>query len=182
MMRAREEEIERLDRLTHDFVLSLLSAAAEGVPADKLRVHAETVRRQLGTTRPDEGESDTLEEMVARIRRRCAGYGVPVHARDMRPEAYIARQKAVEIEAAVEEAVRNSVRHSAGGSRVVVGDHGVTIQILDDGPGFDPGQARERLGVTQSILHRVNSLAGGHAEIDSALGRGTVVTIRWSPP
>lgn len=182
MMRARDEEIERLDRLTHDFVLSLLSSAAEGVPADKLRVQAETVRRQLGTMAPDEDEADTIEDMVGRIKRRCVGYSVPVHAGDARAEAYIPRQKAVEIEAAVEEAVRNSVRHATGGSRVIIGDHGVTIEIRDDGPGFDPARVQERLGVSQSILHRVNSLIGGHAEIDSAPGRGTIVTIRWSPP
>lgn len=182
MMRARDEEIARLDRLTHDFVLSLLSSAAEGVPTDKLHIQAETVRRQLGMSRPEEDESDTIDDMVARIRRRCAGYGVPVHAREVRAEAYIPRQAAVEIEAAVEEAVRNTVRHSTGGSRVVVGDHGVTIQVRDDGPGFDPATVGERLGVTQSILRRVNSLDGGYAEVDSAPGRGTVVTIRWSPP
>lgn len=181
MMRARDEEIERLDRLTHDFVLSLLSSAARGVPTDKLSVQAETLRRHLGTTMPDEDEADTIHDMVVRIRRRCAGYGVPVYAKDWRPEAYIPRQKAVEIEAAVEEAVRNTVRHSTGGSHVIVADQGVTIQIRDDGPGFDPAQVRDRLGITQSILHRVNYLADGHAEIDSAPGRGTVVTIRWSP-
>lgn len=181
MLQAREEEIGRLDRHTHDFVLSLLSAGAEGVPSDKLRVQAETVERRLRQLRPDEDEVETAAEMIDRILQRCAGYGIPVHVGDISQETEIPRQAAIEIEAAVEEAVRNTVRHATAGSRVVIGDHGVTIKICDDGPGFDTGTIRERLGVTQSILHRMNSLPGGTAEIDSAPGRGTTVTIHWSP-
>ncbi|MDO5499148.1 MAG: ATP-binding protein [Propionibacteriaceae bacterium] len=181
MMHARDDEIARLDRLTHDFVLSLLSSAADGVPTDKLRVQAETVRRQLIQAVPGEDEVGTLGEMLARITRRCERYGVPVHLGSVQEELEIPRQSAVEIEAAVEEAVRNAVRHATGGCRVQVTDHGVTIRICDDGPGFDPTRVRERLGVTQSILHRMNSLPGGQASIDSAPGRGTVVIISWSP-
>lgn len=181
VMQARDEEIERLDRLTHDFVLSLLSSAAEGVPTDKLRVQADTVRRRLGQSGPAQDEADTIGKMVNRIVRRCERYGIPVDVRTVRAAAHIPRHKAVELEAAVEEAVRNTVRHATGGSRVVLAaERGVTIQICDDGPGFDPTAVRERLGVSQSILHRVNSLLGGHAEVDSAPGRGTVVTIAWS--
>jgi len=37
---------------------------------------------------------------------------------------------------------------------------------------------RERLGLRVSIVDRITN-AGGAAGIDSALGEGTVVTIRW---
>lgn len=188
MMQARDKEIARLDRLTHDFVLSLLSAAAEGVPTDKLRVQAETARRQLGEARPDEGEVGTVEEMVSRIAARCERYEVPVVASgEWRAEECLPRQAAVEIEAAVEEAVRNTVRHSDGGSRVTItGDRNpsrpaVTIRICDDGPGFDPASVNARLGVSHSILQRIETLPGGRVAIDSAPGQGTVVTIVWSP-
>ncbi|WP_432559429.1 sensor histidine kinase [Granulicoccus sp. GXG6511] len=181
MLQARDEEIVRLDRLTHDFVLSLLSAGAEGVPTDKLRVQAETVQRRLSAGRPDEDETGTVGEVVDRITRRCEGYGVPVIVGAVQREADLPRQAALEIEAAVEEAVRNTVRHASGGSRVLLEDDGVTIKVCDDGPGFDPTLVRERLGVSQSILHRMNSLPGGSATIDSAPGRGTTVTIGWTP-
>ncbi|MDO5682429.1 MAG: ATP-binding protein [Propionibacteriaceae bacterium] len=186
MLQAREEEIARLDRLTHDFVLSLLSAGAEGVPTDKLRVQAETVQRQLSENRPDSDEVGSLEEMVDRIRVRCGGYGVPVETSQIPVGTDLPRQAAIEIEAAVEEAVRNTVRHATGGSRVHIqcapDGTAVTVEVSDDGPGFDASIVCERLGVTQSILHRMNSLPGGSAQVDSAPGRGTTVTIAWSAP
>jgi signal transduction histidine kinase len=56
---------------------------------------------------------------------------------------------------------------------------GIEIEVGDTGRGFAiPEVPRERLGLRVSILERVAN-AGGAANIDSVLGEGTVVTIRW---
>lgn len=181
MMQARSDEIGRLDRLTHDFVLSLLSSAAEGVPSDKLQIQAETVRRQLDSGFPDTDEDGTLADVAERIERRSVRRGVPVEIGGSGGEQPIPRGAAVEIEAAVEEAVRNAVRHATGGRTVTVTyiEGGVRVVVSDTGPGFVMERIGERLGVHQSILARMNSLAGGSATIDSEPGRATCVTITW---
>jgi signal transduction histidine kinase len=56
---------------------------------------------------------------------------------------------------------------------------GIEVEIGDTGAGFAAWDVpTERIGVRVSILERV-AHAGGRAEIDSAPGEGTVVTIRW---
>jgi signal transduction histidine kinase len=88
------------------------------------------------------------------------------------------------IYSAAVQAMVNSLQHAGPKARrwVEVGypdAGGLEIRIGDDGAGFDPGAVpTERLGVRVSILERVTS-AGGRAEIDTAPGRGTVVTLAW---
>lgn len=181
MMQARSDEIGRLDRLTHDFVLSLLASAAEGVQAEKLQVQAETVRRQLASGFPGSDEDSTVAEVAARIARRGDRRGVPVDVEgDSGPEL-IPRGAAAEVEAAVDEAIRNALEHADGGQRVrlSVGPSQLTVRVFDDGPGFHLDRLNDRIGVRQSILQRMNSLPGGSAGVESAPGSGTVVTVGW---
>jgi signal transduction histidine kinase len=78
----------------------------------------------------------------------------------------------------------NSLQHAGSGVErwVVVrgvGAGGVEVQVGDAGAGFDPATVpTERLGVRVSILERMSS-AGGHADIRSARGSGTTVTLHW---
>ena len=60
--------------------------------------------------------------------------------------------------------------------------HGaVEITIADDGIGFDPDLVpKRRLGLQVSVVYRMWAI-GGHAEIRSAPGEGTVVTLTWTP-
>ena len=59
------------------------------------------------------------------------------------------------------------------------GPAGIEVEIGDAGAGFDPATVpTERLGVRVSIIERIAS-AGGHAEITSKPGHGTVVMLRW---
>lgn len=62
------------------------------------------------------------------------------------------------------------------------GPGGLHVSVRDQGPGFDPeriGQAR--LGVRRSVIERITDW-GGHASIQSELGQGTVVSLRWPKP
>ncbi|MBV9452162.1 MAG: hypothetical protein JO345_40375 [Streptosporangiaceae bacterium] len=56
---------------------------------------------------------------------------------------------------------------------------GVLVTVVDDGCGFDPGQARTGLGLRQSVLARMREVAGS-ATLDTAPGRGTHIEL-WAP-
>ncbi|KPM51809.1 histidine kinase [Frankia sp. R43] len=80
------------------------------------------------------------------------------------------------------EALANVERHAGTGEawvRLERASGQLTVRVHDHGGGFQPGRsAPDRLGVCQSVLARVRD-AGGLASVDSAPGRGTVVTMRW---
>lgn len=58
---------------------------------------------------------------------------------------------------------------------------GVRVVVRDDGTGFDPVRVPpSRMGLSASIRDRLASVPGGSATIESAPGRGTVVTVEWS--
>ena len=52
----------------------------------------------------------------------------------------------------------------------------VFVSVKDNGTGFDPQTATERIGLSGSIRGRLSD-AGGHADVMSAVGRGTEVTL-----
>jgi signal transduction histidine kinase/ligand-binding sensor domain-containing protein len=83
---------------------------------------------------------------------------------------------------AFKEALNNCIRHS-GASLVQLGvdlkPDEVIISVADDGRGFDPesGPSDDDGNGLLNIPSRMASI-GGHAEIQSAPGRGTTVTLR----
>jgi signal transduction histidine kinase len=83
------------------------------------------------------------------------------------------------------EALHNAVRH-AGARQVTVrlrdGQAGLTVEVADDGVGFDPHRTQTRarhLGLT-SMEERAREL-GGRLEIHSAPGAGTTVRLEVAP-
>ena len=99
------------------------------------------------------------------------------------PASGIPTDKAEVLAAAAVQAMVNSRQHAGDADRrwlhIDPVRGGVRVVVGDDGPGFDPDAVpAARLGVRVSILERVR-LAGGEAGIDSAPGRGTVVTVCW---
>src|SRR5690606_18590734 len=90
--------------------------------------------------------------------------------------------------AALTEAVRNSVRHAdipgrrvRRGVSITIATGAVRVVLSDDGAGFDPARVpADRMGVAGSIQGRMLSLPGGTAFVESAPGKGTVVTLMWS--
>ena len=80
-----------------------------------------------------------------------------------------------------QEALQNAIRHGVASSIVVrletVGS-GLSLEVADDGIGFDPGAAglrSRRLGLT-SMEERARRI-GGRLTIDSAAGEGTTVRL-----
>lgn len=90
-----------------------------------------------------------------------------------------------EILACVTEALDNVHRH-AGKCQVSVrldvsGNDWLSAEVKDDGVGLEPGQAEQAAAAGHFGVHGIRermSRIGGSAEIDSAPGRGTTVTLR----
>jgi signal transduction histidine kinase len=86
-----------------------------------------------------------------------------------------------ELEAAVYfcalEAIQNAVKHAGGGARVSVTldrrDGELNFVVADDGPGFDPEQRSEGMGLMN--MHDRLVQAGGRLTIRSSAGHGTAV-------
>ncbi|MGQ9368895.1 ATP-binding response regulator [Azospirillum sp. A39] len=93
----------------------------------------------------------------------------------------------------------NAIKFTGSGGHVSVeaatGDDGVAIRVSDDGPGIAPDivdrlfnpftqgertliRQHEGIGLGLPIVRRFAELHGGNVDLDSAPGRGTVVTIR----
>ena len=85
------------------------------------------------------------------------------------------------IGAVVREALDNAARHAGPGARTYLLleslDDGVVVTVRDDGVGIAPGRLQQaasegRLGISQSIVGRLNALAGS-AQLTTDPGAGT---------
>ncbi|MFB2119125.1 tetratricopeptide repeat protein [Parapedobacter sp. 2B3] len=81
---------------------------------------------------------------------------------------------------AVQEAVNNVVKH-ARASRLTIqlmkDDEGVSVTIEDNGVGFDASRLDEVAGIGLKNIRSRVALLQGSVEVDTAMGRGTVVVI-----
>jgi signal transduction histidine kinase len=82
---------------------------------------------------------------------------------------------------AVREAVVNAAKHSGAPEvsvYVEVGEDAVEAFVRDRGRGFDPATVDgDRRGIAESIVNRM-ARHGGAAEVQSAPGEGTEVSLR----
>jgi len=83
----------------------------------------------------------------------------------------------------VQETLSNAFRHAGGAGQHVacrIEDDTLEVTVSDSGPGFDPDQLAEgveRLGL-RGLRERIESI-GGSLTIDSVLGVGTNVTLKF---
>jgi two-component system, NarL family, sensor histidine kinase DevS len=197
---AADQERARWARELHDETLQGLGAlqvmltAALRHSEDAVRRAAELAIGQIETQvqelqglitelRPaaldDLGLSPALDTLYARVQ---AAHGLEVTSqRDLVSEARDdASRLAPEIEGTiyrlVQEALTNIAKHANTGrahTRITEGDGKVSIEIVDDGAGFDPGELTRGFGLV-GMRERVE-LVGGSLEIDSRPGSGTRV-------
>ncbi len=84
----------------------------------------------------------------------------------------------------IREALSNIERHAqASKASVYIAldkSHQVTIRVHDDGKGFDPSQTPANHFGT-SIMQDRALILDGHLDIDSAPGRGTIITLQFLP-
>lgn len=172
----------------HDHILSALIAIANGLPdRAALRDSARQALDSLNT------ETAVASPVTARTLLNDVAGCVGSMAGDIRTDVLLTGEHEIPPEVAQAiteatlEAVRNSLRH-AGDDAVVTRTVtltsdacGVTIEVNDNGCGFDPTVAgRGRHGVSGSIVTRMQDV-DGHATVDSAPGEGACVTLRWCP-
>lgn len=183
--RIRSEERSEIAAHLHDSVLQTLAliqrADAPGRARTLARRQERELRAWLFDERPPEGDGDAadlssaLDRMVTEVEDR----------HDVEVDLVLVGSCAVEprVEAlvgALREAAHNAARH-AGVSEVSVyvevqADR-IEAYVRDRGKGFDlDGVEPGRLGVRQSIVGRM-SRHGGKAEVHTAPGEGTEVTL-----
>jgi putative signal transduction histidine kinase len=173
----------------HDHILSALIAVANGLPdREALRDSARQALDSLST------ETAVVTPVTASTLLNDVAGRVGVMAGDIRTDVLLAREHEIPPEVAQAiteatlEAVRNSLRHAGNKDTPVMrtvtltsDTCGVTIEVNDNGRGFDPAVAgRGRHGVSGSIIARMYDV-GGRATVDSAPGEGACITLRWRP-
>ena len=196
---ATEQKIERQRNryrgLTRDDVAATLRAAMKNTPD-----YREFARRRAVTTLESMGKLSTdlhltttvpIAELDSQLRATSISHDVS-YASSL---AYSDGPTDVPVEVAdalieaMTEALRNSGTHAAARdgrvvhrtARVRLVGPGVEVVVKDDGRGFNPRRVGiDRLGIRLNIVQRMDELPGGSAVIDSAPGRGTVVTLEWN--
>ncbi len=196
-VRQHATEVERVqvDAIVHDSVLTTLLSAARAFTPEAKNLAAVMARNAMAHLRdaakitPDDGSTvkiatvarriaDSAMEMSPSIEIRTKHVGalsIPVHAAETMVSASV-------------QAMVNSLQHGGDGDvarwlRIrPTSTGGIDIEVGDNGVGFDTeSMSTERLGVRVSIIERVAN-AGGRAEINSAPGVGTIVTLVWPNP
>jgi signal transduction histidine kinase len=189
---ARHSARMRTHALVHDEVLATFSFAGHAAVALRAPL-AEQAGRARGLLADlartvGEGYAVTVAELSARLRALVGELDAGAAFREPADAgAVLPAESAEALVAAAHQALANSVAHAGPGvlREVVLTVDGprVSVVVRDDGCGFDPRRIpARRLGVTTSILGRMRTLPGGTAVVDSAPGRGTVVTLGWAPP
>ncbi|GAA2905927.1 MULTISPECIES: sensor histidine kinase [Streptomyces] len=188
-------ERERLTREIHDTLaqgftsLVMLVQAVEAeldhdVPAARrhLRLMDETARQNLAEARalvaggaPADLDGASLPDALHRLAARHAAtleVTGPVRMLPAGPEVVALR--------ACQEALANARKHAGSsvtvGVSLAYGDDSLMVSVRDDGCGFDPAAVRGGYGLAGLRARAVE--VGGTAEVRSAPGDGTAVTVR----
>jgi signal transduction histidine kinase len=157
--------------------LGLVSALSAQVAAE--------MRAMVEGLRPADLERDGLAATLqAQLALAGRARGVPVEL-DVGELPDLESDVEHEVLRVAQEAVSNALRHAAAGCvRVHLGrdpEPGwIVLRVSDDGRGFDPearGLRARRLGLTS--MHERAGSVGGHLDVTSSPGGGTVVELRF---
>lgn len=184
----------QVDAIVHDSVLTTLLSAARAYTAEAKALAATMAENAIGFLRdavaaaPDTDVTVHDSVVASRIADAAGELSPPVPVAVTGEGGLIVPFVAAEaLYSATVQAMLNSLQHAGGPAvrrRVDIRTSaaGIRIEIVDDGPGFDPAAVpQERLGVRVSIVERLAS-AGGLATVVSAPGEGTRVTLHWPHP
>jgi signal transduction histidine kinase len=188
---AIEAERVQVDAIVHDSVLTTLLSAARAYSPEAKELAATMAGNAIGHLReavavaPDSDAMVPAGVLASRISEAASTMSQPFDVSTARlGRAALPIPVAEAMYSAAVQGMVNSLQHAGSGVRRWVevrglGHGAIQVQVGDDGAGFEPATVpTERLGVRVSIIERLSS-AGGHADIDSAPGRGTTVTLRW---
>jgi signal transduction histidine kinase len=192
LIRASDKERRKLERDLHDGAQQrLLAALIRLTWVDELTGELPELKRQITATRVElEAAIDELRDLargiyptlLAEVGLAGALRSVALRSPDRITVKATGQRFAPETEAAFYycclEAVQNALKH--GGPEVQISVRLSTtarelrLEVRDTGPGFDPNVSPGGVGL-QSMQDRLGAV-GGHVEIRSQLGCGTVVT------
>ncbi|GAA0270964.1 hypothetical protein GCM10009539_67780 [Cryptosporangium japonicum] len=182
--RLHDRSVRRL--LLHDTVLTTLTAVARGGlegRADVVRARCTDDMESLAHAPRADEPVRTGRQVIDVVHRQAAHRGLRVYVAEGAPTDPLPAEVTTAFAAASREALSNVEKH-AGTTEVGIaargGENWLELTIHDRGRGFDPATARSGgLGLKKSLTGRMSAV-GGAASVQSAIGRGTVVTLRWS--
>jgi signal transduction histidine kinase len=178
------------DRRIHDTVLQAFEAMALARPSDavdprarlaELRAMARSqaaVLRQ-GLERP---HGTRLGADLAAVVADLAHDGLRVELLLADFDDTLPAARCAAVSGATREALRNTLKHgdtTRASLRVEERGRGIAVVARDHGRGFDPTKSAKGFGIRESLMARMAAV-GGRAEVASAPGRGTQVTL-WVP-
>jgi PAS domain S-box-containing protein len=199
LLRAREEEGQRIARELHDDFsqrLALVAIEAETlrrqVPTDELRAGLDRIierseqvaadlralsHRMHPSVLADLGLVDALRALVVESQIEL----VEIEFDETPEDAPIPMSTSIALYRIAQEALRNVIKHAPRARvtmRLAVADDEIRLEIEDDGPGFELAEARRRgAGMGLISIHERARLAGGRLEVDSAPGAGTRIRV-----
>jgi two-component system, NarL family, sensor histidine kinase DevS len=182
-----DETLQNLAALRIGLALELRKGSLDGLTeriheaVDQLEFEISNLRSLITALRPivldDVGVQAAIEDLAERARRDGLEVELRVELGDGR-----AGRHSTELETTVyritQEALTNARKHGGAGHVLVeIRDYGryVHLAVRDDGRGFDPGAKADGFGL--QIMGERAELLGGTLEIDSAPGRGTLITV-----
>lgn len=194
-VRQHATEVERVqvDAIVHDSVLTTLLSAASARTPEQKELAAAMAADAIGhlhaaeAAPPEDQSLVGLDSLSDRLVTAANAFSSPfaVEVRDTEVHT-LPVNVADAIYSAAVQAMVNSIQH-AGGPQVARsvsirgGGPAATVEVVvrDDGRGFSEAEVpAERLGLRISIRDRIAKV-GGSADIVSAPGEGTTVTILW---
>lgn len=179
----RDDEREYLAAL-HDTASATLLMIGDGVLKRWEPWLAEQAQRDLGEIRRSDAVHQADLDLIELLRE-VAGR-LPLEVSWRAPDSLLLpTADAVSLSRGTREALTNIVRH-AGVDHAEIAVHsdstGVTVEIVDEGVGFDPEQEPpHRYGLTRSLKERM-ARGGGEARIVSRPGEGTTITLSCRLP
>jgi len=182
----------RTTAVVHDTVLNDLTVVMNAPDVldprarERLRTDLDTLEggEWMSTTRqvavPDAGQA-AIRNDLSRLASEFRWRGLTVNVTGVTDGVYIYDAVAGEaLIGALRATLENVLAHSGSeiaNVEIIYSDTEVTFMVSDEGVGFDPAAIDpSRLGVRESILHRMEA-AGGSARIWSAPGAGTTVLL-----
>ncbi|MCP2318006.1 Signal transduction histidine kinase [Nocardia amikacinitolerans] len=190
---ARRFERRRFDGLTHDGVIATLLQASRAANTPLLAGYARSTLESLDGLRSagEPTEHVDTDRWVANLRAVVADIDdtVPVRVNES-PDRLdtLPGVVATMLMSATGEALRNWQRHASTPARraacevaVTVERTAVTVDVTDDGVGFDTTAVPSvRIGLRANIIEGFADLPGGWSRIDSLPGRGCRVCVGWA--
>lgn len=159
-----------------------MSAAIDDV-LDQLSLEITGLRSLITELRPAALDSLGLEAAVETLARRSAGIGDFDLEIDLEFNGFVHTGEATEQEITayrlVQEALTNAAKHARAAHvmlTVVRDSEAITVEVTDDGMGFEPSAPRNGFGLS-GMRERV-ALVDGSLEIESKPGDGTRVKAR----